>query len=163
MNLEEQGHPLLEESMQTFFKTIIVGIKNKVDSLTNYFIGDNNLVEKRIKLLYKHNNKDFMNNLKLLKMYYTSLNNSLFGYFPDPNEDQEQVGEDGEDIEILMQRRVPESLRQDAETQMKRVTDLLYKIHNIIPGLEGGAKRRRRRITHKRKHHKKKRTNKNRK
>jgi hypothetical protein len=43
---------------------------------------------------------------------------------------------------------------------MKRITDLLYKIHNIIPGLEGGAKRRK---THKRKHHKKKRTTKNRK
>jgi hypothetical protein len=160
MNLEEQGHPLLEESMQTFFRNIIIDIKNKVDNLTNYFIGDNNLVEKRIKLLYKHNKNDFMNNLKLLKMYYTSLNNSLFGYFPDPNEDQEQVGEDGEEIEIFMQRRLPVSLRQDAETQMKRITDLLYKIHNIIPGLEGGAKRRK---THKRKHHKKKRTTKNRK
>ena len=160
MNLED--HPLLEESMQTLLKSIITETKSKVDNLTNYFIGDNHLVEKRIKLLYKHNNKDFMNNLKLLKNHYTFLNKTLFGYLPDPDEDQDQVGEDGEEIEVLMRRRLPPLLKQDMETQMTRVTDLLQKINNIIPGLEGGAKRRKKR-THKRKHHKKKRTNKNRK
>jgi len=150
---EEQLPPqLLEEDIQTFFKSILVDIKSEVDKLTNYFIvGDS--VEKRIIYLYKVDNETFMHNWNLLKTYYTDLYYPLKDDFPDP--DQEEG--------VFMRRRLPPSLRQDAETQIERITDLLQKIDNILlPGMEGGAKRKRRR-THKRKHHKKKRTNKNRK
>jgi hypothetical protein len=150
---EEQLPPqLLEEDIQTFFKSILVDIKSEVDKLTNYFIvGDS--VEKRIIYLYKVDNETFMHNWNLLKTYYTDLYYPLKDDFPDP--DQEEG--------VFMRRRLPPSLRQDAETQIARITDLLQKIDNILlPGMEGGAKRKRRR-THKRKHHKKKRTNKNRK
>jgi hypothetical protein len=110
-------------------------------------------VEKRIIHLYKVDNETFMHNWNLLKTYYTDLYYPLKDDFPDP--DQEEG--------VFMRRRLPSSLRQDVETQMARITDLLQKIDNVLlPGMEGGAKRKRRR-THKRKHHKKKRTNKNRK
>ncbi len=151
---EEQLPPqLLEEHIQTFFKSILLDIKREVDELTNYFIADNNLVEKRIIHLYKVDNETFTHNWNLLKTYYTDLYYPLKDDFPDP--DQEEG--------VFMRRRLPTSLRKDVETQMARITDLLQKIDNILlPGMEGGAKRKRRR-THKRKHHKKKRTNKKRK
>ena len=153
MDIEEEQLPpqLLEEYIQKHFKTILIEIKSEVDELTKYFIvGDS--VEKRIIYLYKVDNEIFMHNWNLLKTYYTDLYYPLKDDFPDP--DQEEG--------VFMRRRLPPALRQDAETQIARITDLLQKIDNIIPGLEGGRKRKRRR-THKRKHHKKKRTNKNRK
>ena len=138
---EEQLPPqLLEEPIQRFFKTILLDIKSEVDKLTNYFIVGEP-VEKRIIYLYKVDNETFMHNWNLLKTYYTDLYYPLKDDFPDP--DQEEG--------VFMRRRLPPSLRQDAETQIARITDLLQKIDNILlPGTEGGAKRKRRRTMKKR-------------
>lgn len=143
MNLEEQEPSLMEEDLQEIFNThIIQEIKRQVDDITEYFVGDGNLVEERVRSLFENNYDDFILNWVTLKKYSKLLSDALKNKFPNP---------DPELTEPIF-RRLPDSLRQDAQTQLTRVTDLLNKIDNVDlkNSLEGGKRRNKRKSNKKR-------------